>query len=225
MKTAPLKLVGTLIASLAVAFALAGCGNTPAEESSFAENFEGTWVLVGTQGDTAEDSDLAVAASSSAALTLQLDADGAAQMDLPGGPATGKWAAKTATEGTFEGDGLSGTLTLKDVQLSFDDGKGVFLFEREAPGSEEPEDAAAAGEGFVGKWVWEEKGAPPANLELKEDGTGLYTHVGTADEGTWEATTATAGTFNGGAFVAEMTLDGDTLTLHHHGNDTVYQRK
>lgn len=157
MLTGKRSLVSVISVGLALILSLAGCSGgkgaeeaTPAtdeevaaevaeepgeeaaeEAEDLSTDFVGTWSLIGAEGvEDISQEDLEQMKELGATITLTLDEDGAAVLELAGEYLEGTWEAKTSTTGVFVIDDARHQMELKDETLTLSNPDGAMIFER-----------------------------------------------------------------------------------------------
>lgn len=202
---------------LLLTLALAACGG-PSDGSGgttdVGGDFVGPWILVGFEEDGVDDSDVALAAAFGVSVTLELEADHTATLDLSGQVEQGTWEASTPTEGTFSASDFSGDLALRNGRLILTDGTDTLVFSRaediSVSEAEVPQDEVT----FDGVWFEEDLGEELGiTLTLNSDGTATYQFMDGTDTGTWETDSLTTGRFEGEELAADLELVEDKLKV------------
>ncbi len=217
MKVKPLRAVGALLASLILALGVAGCGKSE-------NQLVGSWILVSVGEEDYDDSEVLLADAMGVSVKLNLSADGKAELDLSGEVVSGGWKSTGDTSGTADLTDFGVVqLRLDGEKLYMEEGEDFFIFLRYEDVSDSSIDIEEApAPSFEGTWV---DADGYATLKLDADGTATFTFGPDVDEGTWEADSETTGVFTGTELGADMTLNGDELTLSLDGESMVFVRQ
>ena len=141
MKTTRIiALTATLL--LAFCLALVGCAQT-----DYTKNFSGDWKLasVTSDGETANEDDLAMLEAFGMTVGLTLNDDGTLKFTMLGETIEGTWKAKSATEAEMTIEGSTVVAKLADEKLSMEaDGEAMIFVRGTASTSADASSAAAS---------------------------------------------------------------------------------
>ncbi len=160
VKTKQTRVFTALLATLALAFGLAGCGGGSNVDTAA---FEGEWTLIGFGDDGEIDADkFALAATLGVNVTLDLKSDGSAVLDMAGDIEEGTWKAVSDSKGSFEADGTAADILLQDGKLILTDGDENLVFMRpgDLPAPEVESEDADSTEGEEGEEGEESEESP-----------------------------------------------------------------
>lgn len=121
-------LIGSIMAALAVCFALVGCGGGSSADN--AKNFVGYWELTAmTASDGTDGAEtLSLMASLGLTTSLTLNEDGTATLDMFGDKSTGTWTATSATVASVDTGNGTIDFTLSGDKLTAKDGEDSLTF-------------------------------------------------------------------------------------------------
>ena len=245
------RLVGIFACLLALCVALVGCGGSGSDANygeAFVGVWQ--LKSVSTDGTTSVSADdLADFEASGLMSGMELQEGGSGTMVLFGEESGISWGAEQEGSGTITFGDSQGTMTLSGSTLVISDGTTELEFvsnpsydlsgTSSAP-APAPSAPSANASGVAGVWRLEEivsddeDSATSAEdlatinelglrcgVELYDDGTGRFVLFGEEMDVAWELDGGSTGTFTLGGSVAQMTVEGDQLTLTNDGGDTM----
>lgn len=125
------RTMATIVAMLAMVFALAGCsGGSAGSPQDGEKNFAGDWRIVGMEDDgkvTSED-DIEAMRDLGLDVGLTVNEDGTFTLAYFGSELNGEWSAKSATEAEFTIDGEKVTVTIADEKISMEQDGTKLIF-------------------------------------------------------------------------------------------------
>lgn len=125
-------IIALMACVFALCLALVGCGGSGGSGGDAKAAWVGTWDLVEMEenGEVTGSEDIEMLKSLGLEVYLELNEDGAGSLVLFGEPMTGKWEAKSATEGSFTIEGQTVDMKIADSKLNMEQNGSKLTFQK-----------------------------------------------------------------------------------------------